>query len=41
MQLSLPVGTFTTSMLNSADQVVLIAAGSGEFILTVIKIIIR
>ena len=29
MQLSLPVGTFTASMLDSADQVILIAAGSG------------
>ena len=33
MQLSLPVGTFTASMLDSADQVILIAAGSGQFVL--------
>ena len=29
MQLSLPVGTFNASMLNSADQVILLAAGTG------------
>ena len=34
MQLSLPVGTFTASMLDSADQVILIAAGSGQFVLS-------
>ena len=39
MQFSLPVGTFTASLLNSANKVVLIAAGSGQFILTFIKMI--
>ena len=34
MQLSLPVGMFTASMLDSADQVILIAAGSGQFVLS-------
>ena len=34
MQLSLPVGTFTASMLDSADQVILVAAGSGQFVLS-------
>ena len=29
VQLSLPVGSFIASMLDSADQVILIAAGSG------------
>ena len=33
VQLSLPVGTFTASMLDSVDQVILIAAGSGQFVL--------
>ena len=30
--LSLPVGTFAASMLDSADKVILIAAGSGQFV---------
>ena len=34
MQLSLPVGNFNAAVLNSADQVILIAAGSGQFGLT-------
>lgn len=29
MQLSLPVGTFNASMLNSPDQIILLAAGTG------------
>ena len=29
MDISLPVGNFTTSLVNKADDVILIAAGSG------------
>ena len=37
MQLSLPVGTFNASVLNSADQIILLAAGTGWFALAIIK----
>ena len=30
IQLSLPVGTFNASMLNSVDQLILLAAGTGQ-----------
>ena len=31
MDISLPVGQFTNSLLDTADHVILIAAGSGQF----------